>query len=204
MFPDNSAFISYKLVSNLQVCMENNAFIPVLGWGTAIITLNGKCILVRNVLHVPGLVVLLYNLRTHLTQQGCGFMGTNKLGMLVYFPQVVLSADMSSDCHLSYEPIGSGMPLDSLHYVQPCCLLTLYLSERAASSNKATPSTPSSALIEDNTSMVGPSAPSLPPGDSPTDMLTLATHLYELSNKVLQSVPPSTIKSARPPLEPES
>jgi hypothetical protein len=57
MFPDNSAFISYKLVSNLQVRMGNNAFIPVLGRGTAIITLNGKCILMRNVLHVPGLVV---------------------------------------------------------------------------------------------------------------------------------------------------
>jgi hypothetical protein len=42
MFPDKSAFISYKAVSNLQVCMGNNAFIPILGRGTTIITLNGK------------------------------------------------------------------------------------------------------------------------------------------------------------------
>jgi hypothetical protein len=120
--------------------------------------------------------------------------------MLVYFPQVVLTVNMSSNCHLSYEPIGSGVPLDSLHYVQPHCLPTLYPAEWAASSNKKAISlAPSPALIEDDTSAVGPSALSQPLGDSPTDMLTLATHLHELSDKVLQSVLLSTIKSARPP-----
>jgi hypothetical protein len=79
--------------------MGNNAFIPVLGRGTAIITLNGKRILVLNVLHVPGLVIPLYSLCAHLTQCGCGFIGTDKSEMLVYFLQVVLSVDMSSDCH---------------------------------------------------------------------------------------------------------
>ncbi len=201
MFPNKSAFISYNLVSNLQVCMGNNAYIPVLGHGTPIITLNGKRILVRNTLHVPGLVVPLYSLRAHLTQRGCGFIKTNELGMLVYFPQVVLSVDMSSDCHLSYKPIGSGTPLDSLHYIPPHCLPTLYPSDQAASSNTATQSTPSPVLVEDNTSMVAPSAPSTPPSDSPTDMLTLATHLCELSDRVLQSAPPSTSKPPpSPPL----
>jgi hypothetical protein len=41
IFPDKLAFISYKLVSNLQVCMGNNSFLPVLGCCTAIILLNG-------------------------------------------------------------------------------------------------------------------------------------------------------------------
>ncbi len=119
MFPDKSAFISNRTVTNLQVHMGNNAFIPVLGRGTAVIALNGKRILVWNAFHIPELVVLLYSLCAHLTQRGCGFLGTNNSGMFVYFLQVVLSVDMSSDCNLSYEPMGTGAPLDSLHYVQP-------------------------------------------------------------------------------------
>ena len=42
MFPDKSAFISYKLVANLQVRMGNNSFLPVLGRGSAIISLMGS------------------------------------------------------------------------------------------------------------------------------------------------------------------
>ena len=37
-----SVFISYKRISNLQVRMGNNTFLPVLGWGTTIISLNGQ------------------------------------------------------------------------------------------------------------------------------------------------------------------
>ena len=42
MIPDKSAFISYKHISNLQVRMGNNTFLPVLGRGTTIISLNGQ------------------------------------------------------------------------------------------------------------------------------------------------------------------
>jgi hypothetical protein len=42
MFPDKSAFISYKRISNLQVRMGNNTFLLVLGRGTMIISLNGQ------------------------------------------------------------------------------------------------------------------------------------------------------------------
>jgi hypothetical protein len=48
MLPDKSAFISYNLVTNLQVRMGNNSYLPVLGQGSAILSLNGQCILVRN------------------------------------------------------------------------------------------------------------------------------------------------------------
>ena len=51
--------------------MGNNFFIPVLGQGTAIISLNGQRVLICNVLHVPGLLVPLHSLCVHLTQCGC-------------------------------------------------------------------------------------------------------------------------------------
>ncbi len=41
-FKGKSAFISYKRISNLQVRMGNNSFLPMLGWGTVIISLNGQ------------------------------------------------------------------------------------------------------------------------------------------------------------------
>ena len=135
MFPDKSTFISYKRISNLQVRMGNNSFLPVLGRGTAIISLNGWWVLIRHALHVPGLAVPLYSLRAHLKQPGCGFIGTSESGMLVYFPSFVLSVDTSSDCHLSYEPLGSLASLESLHYVQQRCSPSLYPSELTALHN---------------------------------------------------------------------
>jgi hypothetical protein len=71
MLSDKAAFISYKSISKLQVWMGNNFFIPVLGQGTAIVSLNGQRVLICNVLHVPGLLVPLHSLCVHLTQCGC-------------------------------------------------------------------------------------------------------------------------------------
>ena len=132
MVPDRGAFISYKSIHGLRVHMGNNSFAPVLGWGTAIISLNGQRLLIRNVLHVPGLRVLLYSLRAHLCQSGCIFLGSYETGMQVYFPGVVLTVDTSSDCHLSYESLGKSALLSSLHYVQPRCLPVVYPTERSA------------------------------------------------------------------------
>ncbi len=133
MLPEKAAFISYKLVSNLQVRIGNNSFFLVLGCGTTVISLNGQHALIRNALHVPGLVMPLYSLQAHLTQRGCAFYGTYAAGMLVCFPTFVLTVDTSSDCHLSYKPLGHCVPLDILHYVKPRCLPTLYPSELASS-----------------------------------------------------------------------
>jgi hypothetical protein len=44
--------------------------------------------------------------------------------MHVYFPGVVLSVDMSTNCHLSYKPLGKSALLSALHYVQPQCPAT--------------------------------------------------------------------------------
>jgi hypothetical protein len=119
MFPDKSSFISYKIVYGLQVCMGNNLYIPVLGRGTAIVALNVKRVLVRNSLHVPSLAALLYSLRAHMRQPGCGFVASDMTGFLVYFPTFILSVNTLVDCHLSYEPLGSCAPLKTLHYAQP-------------------------------------------------------------------------------------
>ena len=54
------------------------------------------------------------------------------MGMHVYFLGVVLSVDMSTDCHLSYEPLGKSAPLSSLHYVQPRCAPVHYPAEGSA------------------------------------------------------------------------
>jgi hypothetical protein len=149
MFPDKMAFILYKAISNLQVWMANNSYLPVLGCGTAIISLNGQGILVRHALHVPGLAVLFYSLCTHLKQHGCCFLGSYKTEMLVCFPWFVLSADTLSDCHLSYKPLGWATPLDTLHYVQPCCPPSLYPSKQPPSSCAVSQNL---ALIEDDSS----------------------------------------------------
>jgi hypothetical protein len=106
MVPDKSCFISYKANSGLSVRMGNNSFALVLGRGTAIFAFNGKRVLIRHVLHVPGLAVPLYSLRTHVTQCGCGFLGTKESGFLVYFPTFVLSVDTVVNCHLLFDPLG--------------------------------------------------------------------------------------------------
>jgi hypothetical protein len=54
------------------------------------------------------------------------------MGMHVYFPGVVLSVDMSTSCHLSYEPLGKSAPMSSLHYVQPWCPPVHYPAESSA------------------------------------------------------------------------
>ncbi len=97
--------------------MGNNSYVLVLGRGTAIFAINGKRILVRKVLHIPGLAVPLYSLRTHVTQRGCGFLGTDESGFLVYFPTFALLVDTAVDCHLSFNPLGHFAPLHTLHYI---------------------------------------------------------------------------------------
>jgi hypothetical protein len=117
MLPKKAAFILYKFVSNLQVHMGNNSFLLVLGCDTAVISLNGQRVLIRNALHVPGLVMPLYSLQVHLTQCGHAFYGPYSAGILICFPTFVLTVDTSSDCHLSYKSLGHCTPLDILHYV---------------------------------------------------------------------------------------
>jgi hypothetical protein len=48
MTPHKSAFISYKPATGRRIRMGNNSFAPILGTSSAIISINGKLILIRN------------------------------------------------------------------------------------------------------------------------------------------------------------
>jgi hypothetical protein len=127
--------------------MGNNSFVPVLGWGTAVFSLNSKRVLVRNILHFPGLAIPLYSLCAHLHQRGCGFIGPFEDSFHIYFPSFVLSVNMSSDCHLTYESLGKSESLAMLHYVQPWCPAKLYPLETLMS---FLASIPHPAIIKDD------------------------------------------------------
>jgi len=186
MLPNKSAFISYKSVRNLRVQMGNNSYAPVLGRGTAIISLNKQRLLIRNVLHVLALRVPLYSLWAHLHQHGCGFVGRYDTGMHVHFQGVVLSVDMSTDCHLSYAPLGKSALLSILHYVQPRCAPTTNPSECSAfwagSGSIPSPGLPllgNPAIIEDNTSLASSEVlPSLPAPAPPPAQPSNATPTF--------------------------
>ena len=140
MLPDKSAFISYHPVSGRRVRMGNNSFAPILGYGTAVISLNGKKILIRDCLHVPDLRNPLYSLRAHQRQRGCGFIGMYGLGMHVFFPTFIIEVNTATDCHLRYVPIGRSCGLPDLDYVQPK-FLTIKSSCATASSIGKPPAT---------------------------------------------------------------
>jgi hypothetical protein len=119
MLPDKSTFISYHTVTGRRVHMGNNSFAPIAGHGMAIVSLNGKKILIRDCLHIPDLRHPLYSLRAHQCQCGCGFIGMFGLGMHVFFPSFILEVDTATDCHLQYVPVGRMAQLSDLDYVQP-------------------------------------------------------------------------------------
>ncbi len=121
MIPDKSAFISYYPVSGCQIYMSNSSFATILGHGSAIISLNGKMILIRHCLHVQDLCNPLYSLQAYKRQQGCGYIRMYGLGMYVFFPMFILEVDIATNCHHQYEPIDHQISLDQLDYVQPKC-----------------------------------------------------------------------------------
>jgi hypothetical protein len=189
MVPDKSCFVSYKSMSGLSVRMGNNSYVPVLGCGTAIFALNSKRLLVRNVLHVPGLAVPLYSLCTHFTQQGYGFLGTKESCFLIYFPTFVLSVDTAVDCHLSFDPLDHSAPLNTLHYVQLWCPPSTYPSKISPTFSAATPSPASPAVVEDNDNvphlcmaMLPIQALSMPSNN--INMGAFSTHLKDLADTV--------------------
>jgi hypothetical protein len=145
----------------------------------------------------------LYSLRAHFKQPGCGFIGNNDAGMLVYFPSFVLSADTLSNCTLSYEPFGRSAPLSTLHYVQPRCRPSLYPSEMSPSSHTVSRTM---ALIEDDAPLVVDSDPPinqsvLLPAPPPMDLSHIASQLQSIAASVL---PSSVVSSplAAPPKTP--
>lgn len=84
--------------------MGDNSFAPILGSGSAVINMNGKCILIRDCLHVTAL---------------CGFIGMQGLGICVFFPSFIVKVNTATDCHLTYAPVGQSSTMSLQDYVQP-------------------------------------------------------------------------------------
>ncbi len=193
-------------MNDLSVRMGNNSFVPVLGWGTTVFSLNGKRVLVHNVLHVPGLAVPLYSLWAHLQQRGCGFLGTFDDGFHVYFPSFILSVDMSSDCHLTYKSLGNLASLQSLHYVQTWCAATLYPSKTSASTLAFIPpvaiiedkdgASDSGVSLPDDPALLAPASPLVPPPLSPSDLGSISGCLDSLSCLVERLLPSAPIEAS--------
>jgi hypothetical protein len=147
MIPDKYAFISYHPCSGQRVHISNNSFMPILGTGSAIISLSGKKILIHDCLHVPALQNPLYSLRAHQQRQnGWGFLGLYGMGMYVFFPSFILEVNTAVYCHLSYELLGRSATLSSLDYVQP-------MSTISASTTKAPLSAPARIEQDSNDSV---------------------------------------------------
>ncbi len=147
VIPDKSTFKSYCPCSGQHVCMGNNLFAPILGLGTAIISLNGNKILIRDCLHVPTLQNPLYSLRAYQQcQKSCGFLGLYGMGMFNFFPLFILEVDTAVNCHLSYEPLGCLASLSSLNYVQ-------HISTVLVSTTPAPPLAPAWIEPDDNKSI---------------------------------------------------
>jgi len=112
MLPDKSAFISYRPVTGCRAHMGNNSFAHILGLGSAVISVNGRLILMRDCLHILALCNPLYSLRAHQPQDGCGLSGCTALAYTSSYPHSLskLTPPPTATCHMP--------PLDML----PSCL----------------------------------------------------------------------------------
>jgi len=151
---------------------------------------------------VPGLAVPLYSLRTHVTQRGCGFFGTQDSGFLVYFPSFVLSVFTTVDCHLSFTPLGTSAPLHTLDYVQPRCTPSPYPVTPFPAVSNATPSQFLPALIEsdDIDNDVLPDGAPSPPSLSQVDLSDISRQLRHFTSVIdkFTSVSPSLVNPPVP------
>jgi hypothetical protein len=164
--------------------------------GSAIISINGKLILICDCLHVPALCNPLYSLRAHQRQHGCGHIGMHQLGMFVFFPSFIVKVNTDTNCHLSYKLIGRSASITKLDYVQP----VQAPSPSASTTVVMTPSAPAVVEDEDDNDDVMPTyaahwpkRPSAPP-TSPFNMSLIpppafSTRLRDLDrNDLIQRI----------------
>ena len=107
MWPDYSAFTSYRPLTGRYVTLADGNHAPVTGVGSIKISIDGSVVGVRNVLHVPSLQLPLYSLRAHRRMPGCGFIADNDR-FHVYFPTFVASVNDSVDSYIAYLTLGKS------------------------------------------------------------------------------------------------
>ena len=118
MLPDYSAFISYRRQVNRFITLGDDTRLPILDEGSAKIKLNGKLVILRKCLHVPGLRNPLYSLRKHRQMPGCGTYSDYDHGAFILFPRFTLQID-AVDNFISYEPVGHSQPNATIDYCEP-------------------------------------------------------------------------------------
>ena len=119
MLPDLEAFISIHKCPHRTVTLGDESVVPVLGEGTAVFSLNGRVILVRNALYVPAFRNPLYSLQKHKTMLGCRTFSFHLMCSHILFPHFMLQIDDSVDNLVSYRSIGRGYNPCGLAYVEP-------------------------------------------------------------------------------------
>ena len=119
MLPDYAVFLSYRKQANCWVTLGDDTKLPILGEGSAKIKLNGKVVILRRCLHVPGLHNPLYSLRKHRKMPGYGTYSDYDHGAFILFPRFTLQIDDSVNNFISYEPIGRSDPHVSIDYCEP-------------------------------------------------------------------------------------
>ena len=111
MFLDYSSFLSYcpSTYPNDYALLGDESCSNIAGHGTAVFTMNGCYILVRNALHVPSLWAPLYSTQSHRTQPGCAYYDDDTIGNLLLFPTMVINVDSTTDNIVSFRPIGRSL-----------------------------------------------------------------------------------------------
>lgn len=117
LWPDYSAFVSYKEISNKFVSLADGTRAPIKGIGDIAVSLGGRRILIRNVYYVPSLNAPLYSLGSHRRLPGCGFFGTND-SFQITFPKFSLTIADDADSYMEYSPIGKTT-MNSFDYIEP-------------------------------------------------------------------------------------
>eukprot|EP00956_Cyclotella_meneghiniana_P020999 scaffold37679_cov76-Cyclotella_meneghiniana.AAC.13 len=117
MLPDKAAFVSYHPTPGSFVLLGDGTQLHQRGTGTAKIMLNGKILLLRNVLHVPALSEPLYSLRRHRMMPECGYYSSYDTGSHLLFPTFVLEVDTTVDNVLTYKSIGRSS--SKIDYAEP-------------------------------------------------------------------------------------
>jgi len=147
MLPDYDAFVSYRRLTGRHVTLGDDSELPIAGIGSAKFAVNGKVLLLRHVLHVPGLRNPLYSLRKNKSMPGCGTFSYQGVGSFILFPGFTLRIDDSVDNIISYRSIGRQDSHD-IAYAQP----------------RASRMSSSPALIPDEGSVATPLSPDSSPG----------------------------------------
>jgi hypothetical protein len=118
MWPEYFAFISYHKTPGAQVKLGDGTMLDSPGKGSIKVSLNGKIVILRNVLHVPALQDPLYSLRRHTKMPGCGYFAFYGTDTHLLFPDFALAADTSVDNLVSYRSLGRSYD-GPVHYAEP-------------------------------------------------------------------------------------